>query len=239
MKTRCPECQTVFRITPEQLKARAGKVRCGRCRTAFNALGHLLKSSSPRGEGTAVKVDGAEAVDKTVKNIDADSASPSLPQKPPRIAASPVKTVESVLPDSAASSSPLDKAAKESVASSQKFAATPATDGLIVPRDTTEIPGYSKWSDGVMAVPAEISTNEPVSHWPFKLAVVGLVLILVGQVVFHFRGELAASTRRCDRRSKPSHWPWVAPCRCRDTSTTLVSSPPTCKLTRRTASFSF
>ncbi|HRI91316.1 MAG TPA: zinc-ribbon domain-containing protein, partial [Accumulibacter sp.] len=30
MKTCCPGCQTIFRVTPEQLKARAGKVRCGR-----------------------------------------------------------------------------------------------------------------------------------------------------------------------------------------------------------------
>lgn len=42
MKSRCPNCQTVFRVTPEQLKARAGKVRCGQCQTVFNALDSLL-----------------------------------------------------------------------------------------------------------------------------------------------------------------------------------------------------
>ena len=42
--TRCPqpECQTTFRVTPEQLKARGGKVRCGQCQHVFNALEHLL-----------------------------------------------------------------------------------------------------------------------------------------------------------------------------------------------------
>ena len=44
MQTRCPECQTVFRVTPEQLKARAGNVRCGHCQTAFNALDSLLEA---------------------------------------------------------------------------------------------------------------------------------------------------------------------------------------------------
>ena len=43
MKSRCPNCQTVFRVTPEQLRARAGKVRCGQCQAVFNALDSLLE----------------------------------------------------------------------------------------------------------------------------------------------------------------------------------------------------
>lgn len=39
--TRCPSCGTAFRVTPEQLKARAGKVRCGHCQAIFNALESL------------------------------------------------------------------------------------------------------------------------------------------------------------------------------------------------------
>ncbi len=38
MLTRCPGCATTFRVTPEQLKARQGKVRCGKCQAVFNAL---------------------------------------------------------------------------------------------------------------------------------------------------------------------------------------------------------
>lgn len=37
MYTRCPECQTAFRITLAQLKARDGLVRCGRCDSVFRA----------------------------------------------------------------------------------------------------------------------------------------------------------------------------------------------------------
>lgn len=39
---RCPACQTVFRVRPEQLSARHGEVRCGHCFNPFNALDHLL-----------------------------------------------------------------------------------------------------------------------------------------------------------------------------------------------------
>ncbi|MEI7432495.1 MAG: zinc-ribbon domain-containing protein, partial [Betaproteobacteria bacterium] len=51
MKTRCPNCQTTFRVTPEQLKARAGKVRCGQCQTVFNALDSLLEEVIPISPG--------------------------------------------------------------------------------------------------------------------------------------------------------------------------------------------
>lgn len=42
MLTRCPACQTVFRLRPEQLHARRGEVRCGHCFHPFNALEHAI-----------------------------------------------------------------------------------------------------------------------------------------------------------------------------------------------------
>jgi predicted Zn finger-like uncharacterized protein len=38
MVTSCPGCTTTFRITPEQLKLREGRVRCGKCRQVFDAF---------------------------------------------------------------------------------------------------------------------------------------------------------------------------------------------------------
>lgn len=43
MLTRCPSCATHFRVTPEQLKARNGRVRCGECQNVFNALDSLIE----------------------------------------------------------------------------------------------------------------------------------------------------------------------------------------------------
>ncbi len=45
MQTHCPACAAVFRVTPEQLKARHGKVRCGECQQVFNALDTLLDAT--------------------------------------------------------------------------------------------------------------------------------------------------------------------------------------------------
>lgn len=46
--TRCPACQTAFRVKPEQLRAGSGRVRCGKCRTVFNALQSLIYRADPQ-----------------------------------------------------------------------------------------------------------------------------------------------------------------------------------------------
>ena len=202
MKTRCPDCQAVFRITPEQLKARAGKVRCGRCRTAFNALDNLLKAPQAPADAAFAKKESADikSVNTPPSTAQANSTPPTFPSKLRQVPTTPVEEVEAV-PEGAAisedSGTVSDKPKNETPASpspSSKAVVPPTTDGLILPRDTTEIPGYSKWSDGVMTAPTVIASNETSSRWPFKLTIGGLALILAGQVLFHFRGELAATT---------------------------------------------
>ncbi|MEW8390276.1 MAG: DUF3426 domain-containing protein [Candidatus Thiodiazotropha sp.] len=47
MFTQCQHCLTMFRITPEQLKAADGKVRCCQCNNVFNALLNLMESPTP------------------------------------------------------------------------------------------------------------------------------------------------------------------------------------------------
>ena len=54
--TRCPECDTTFRVTDETLKKASGQVRCGRCASVFNAYAELQGAGSkpleagPRGQ---------------------------------------------------------------------------------------------------------------------------------------------------------------------------------------------
>jgi predicted Zn finger-like uncharacterized protein len=43
LATRCPHCQTTFRVAHDQLKLRAGLVRCGACKEIFNGVEHLLR----------------------------------------------------------------------------------------------------------------------------------------------------------------------------------------------------
>jgi predicted Zn finger-like uncharacterized protein len=66
MFTRCPQCNTVFRISATQLRVAGGDVRCGNCAHVFNALG-LLSDDLPDGEFvTAVGAGETDAADEQV-----------------------------------------------------------------------------------------------------------------------------------------------------------------------------
>lgn len=54
--TRCPDCQTSFRITLETLNKAGGRVRCGRCEVVFSAFNSLADTR------TDLKALGAEEI---------------------------------------------------------------------------------------------------------------------------------------------------------------------------------
>jgi len=45
--TRCPACQTLFKVVPDQLRISEGWVRCGQCDEIFDASQHLVQSLVP------------------------------------------------------------------------------------------------------------------------------------------------------------------------------------------------
>lgn len=98
MLTRCPACGTAFRVTPEQLKARAGKVRCGHCSAVFNAL-EMLEDAPPVVEAVQAASPPGEA---------APPASVETPQAEPIVENSPPATSESAPGGAAANSEPVD-----------------------------------------------------------------------------------------------------------------------------------
>jgi predicted Zn finger-like uncharacterized protein len=59
--TKCPACDTVFRVTAEQLQARAGKVRCGRCMTVFDGAKALAAVAQGAQEQAALALEPAVA----------------------------------------------------------------------------------------------------------------------------------------------------------------------------------
>ena len=198
MKTRCPQCQTVFRVTADQLKARAGKVRCGQCQNVFNALDSLLADSengtAPSASATLVAPAAQEARTPDQPPVATELRSesdkevhflvdPTLPPPdavddwPPAADAGPSQAVDE----------------DERVASAQDTQELGKAAGLILPRAMNEIPGYSKWSEGLVSEAAPLPV-EKAARWPFVLAAVLLVLALAGQVVFRFRSEIAVTT---------------------------------------------
>ena len=175
MKTRCPGCETTFRVTPEQLKARAGKVRCGQCQTVFNALDSLLEEAATAGlAGTPAALQPPRPAPHFDKPTTVEPITTATPPPAPEAEIPPI-------PEPA--NEPLTDAQAQELA---------IASGLIVPRETTEIPGYSKWAEGVMSSPA-LPTAGKSSSWPFTLVAFLLLFVLSGQLVFHFRGEIAVA----------------------------------------------
>ncbi len=70
MLTRCPACETAFRITAEQLAAAHGRVRCGRCRKVFNALECIADEDPPPLAGTVAGGDAREAQTGVAAGLD-------------------------------------------------------------------------------------------------------------------------------------------------------------------------
>ena len=60
MFTRCPDCQTTFRVSAEVLQQAGGRVRCGGCGKAFDALAHL-----PQDEAKQAAEDGKASKEST------------------------------------------------------------------------------------------------------------------------------------------------------------------------------
>lgn len=98
--THCPNCQTCFKVTDEQLKLYNGKVRCGRCAFVFNALNHLIEveemaaqtlhmppnairqeAAAEKAASRAVSVEETAAV-TAVATATADTAEPPQPAAP-------------------------------------------------------------------------------------------------------------------------------------------------------------
>lgn len=200
--TRCPqaECQTTFRVTPEQLKARGGKVRCGQCQHVFNALEHLIDegdedSLSLRPLSPAPSMDEAPA--------EAAPAVEAAPEAAPDNDLEDVPAETQAVPEAQPTSSEeerqepvLDASAIEAEGDTP-FLADPANvtsdpEDPILPRETTAIPGYSKWAERPLAGGGALMA-EPARkpRWPFLLAILLLLLALLGQVGHRFRSELA------------------------------------------------
>lgn len=47
--TRCPACQTMFKVVPDQLRISEGWVRCGKCEEIFDAAAHMQDAVLPQG----------------------------------------------------------------------------------------------------------------------------------------------------------------------------------------------
>ena len=70
--TECPNCQTRFRVTENQLQIAAGRVRCGACLTVFKGADHLLWDDEPQFDNDG---EAQSALDELLDELGDDDSS--------------------------------------------------------------------------------------------------------------------------------------------------------------------
>ncbi len=64
LATRCPHCQTSFRVTMQQLELREGLVRCGTCREIFNGIDSVFEYEPGQGFELTAPPAGQDIADR-------------------------------------------------------------------------------------------------------------------------------------------------------------------------------
>ncbi len=186
MKTCCPSCQTIFRVTSEQIRARAGKVRCGQCRTVFNAIDSLLDDDAPLltpippDQATvAASSDPATAAVQTWEEPTHRPAPATGLLLPPVPEPTDMQPADIPIESAPCSSEP-------GITSAEK----PLAESPVRPHETRAMPGYGGWLEGVVGRPARPADRAMTSR-TFATVAALLAVMLACQLVFHFRTAIA------------------------------------------------
>ena len=201
--TRCPACQTTFRVVPDQLRMSEGWARCGQCAEIFDAASSLQEDSPPAsggsgsGLGVGVDIDVDPNPSPEIASASSDRTSSESPPEP----------VRSTLSAAAEEAIALRTALQEIVAARQNF--VDEIEPIKSPGSTgAERTAYS--SDTKSHSPQEVNDELAPSFlrgpaappkrtlwhktWVrFLLGLVSLVLsmLLVAQMAVHERDRLA------------------------------------------------
>ncbi len=204
--TRCPECDTTFRVTDETLKKASGQVRCGRCASVFNAYAELHDPSAksfepeppPRG-AVESPPPAASVAERNASGPPVDATSVATPapappdSKPPdhrQADATAVSIGGASVADVVAES---ELAAKEASAADQEANATAEAQ----PMPATEVERVLT-TDVVAPIPlaayvwpASDEKSPRSKEWKWTAAAAVALFLLGMQVLHHFRTDVA------------------------------------------------
>ena len=193
--TRCPACNTVFRVAPPQLQARNGMVRCGRCLTVFNGFGTLATAPEPPTPETP-EAAVADAAAETPVPAAAEPAAAA-----PESAASDISAPVSAAPRPAPAPPPAstEPAFRLEPVSATELAAAAVTFGTTQPakvstveesRDFGPAPEQLTLEDHLFLEDTREAKARSARWWAAGAV---LVLLMLGaQAGFFYRGEIAA-----------------------------------------------
>lgn len=187
MLTRCPSCQTTFRVTPEQLKARQGKVRCGECQEVFNALDTLIEAPPLAPMEAALPAQQPASVEEAATLAAADLA------PPPAQAAAPAIATRDEAASADTAGEPTDGGGEAEIATPEAPVDTeaPAEPTQLLAESAPE-PEAERAPDSAEPA-AEPALIEPPRRrvWPWLIGVLAALDVLALQAAMHFRTEIA------------------------------------------------
>ncbi|HEX8988846.1 MAG TPA: DUF3426 domain-containing protein [Rhodocyclaceae bacterium] len=199
MLTRCPRCATTFRVTPDQLKARHGRVRCGACQEVFDALESLIEAAAQAVPApphvVPVQTDAAAPAaiaDDPRPPLQQDAAPEAAAQQAPQPAPIPPQAAETAAADTAPPPElPATPAAAIELPPEEAMSAEPSAE-TAAPTEEPE-DAASEEEDGADAPGLEpLLHDEPrPSRLPWVLASVVALFVLLMQAAIHYRTELA------------------------------------------------
>jgi predicted Zn finger-like uncharacterized protein len=201
MITRCPECATAFRISREQLEARAGRVRCGRCREVFDALSALETLAPERAAETEPDSAGPPGTDvrDELALQEVEAIAPASSEQPADAAQT---RREPVLADPAETATVANSAGALGAAPAETAMEASPADTLGAAPNWVQTPAVTGSAAGALDEPAfrrdhsyqfefgkKRRSRRAIAGWSVTALV--LVLALAAQALFHFRGSLA------------------------------------------------
>jgi predicted Zn finger-like uncharacterized protein len=161
LATRCPHCETVFRLRQDHLTLHGGLVRCGHCQQVFDAASSLVEAE-PLLEAAARATDGpaASSAAETVAHSSAaatadDPAAPAALNSAPARPAADIEPAAAVPPHTGdpAASAPLDDPATATLSDTPDANAALSTETS--PHASTLAPAADLPRDDHNAAPLE------------------------------------------------------------------------------------
>lgn len=181
MVTKCPACNTLFRVTPQQLQAHEGQVRCGRCMKVFDGLAEM-PSASESASAPAPQAHAPAQAPAAVSPAPAQNENPGAATSA-EVSAVPAET-ESSLPFPEFTLEPLagqNVASVEPRPAPEVPEAMPPTQDLPLPAPVDELD-----------FPAALPEPSHRSRW-WAVGSMLLLIALAGQAAYVYRTELAAN----------------------------------------------
>jgi predicted Zn finger-like uncharacterized protein len=186
MFTRCPSCQTLFRVRAETLRVAQGQVRCGRCGAQFNALNGLAEDP----ETLATERNGALVeTDKAAATSAAEQPAPDVPDAAPQEGTSGIADEAPDALDGRATGpvqTSNDDAAADSQITPQAVDSEVEVDQVTTIAASSSILAETELAKGLSAseIQEALLRDGPASSpWGLRLAGMGAVLLLLTALI--------------------------------------------------------